>query len=92
MECKDDLDYIYDNGNCNIKLLTSSDIINEVTVKIENSDSKIITELISSYISMLSTYVNDIPTENTIDLNEPILEEKKYSYDINTISEEAKKK
>ena len=106
LECKDGHDYIYDNGNCNIKLWESSDIVNDVTVKIDNRESTVITELISSYISMISSYDNNIPTINTINIREAISdiiiteskltdiiekEEKKYSYDINTITEEAKK-
>ena len=106
LECKGGHDYIYDNGNCNIKLWESSDIVNDVTVKIDNRESTIITELISSYISMISSYDNNIPTINTINIREAISdiiiteskltdiiekEEKKYSYDINTITEEAKK-
>ena len=74
LECNDNQDYIFNNGNCLIKSLETTQL------ETENND---IIELLSTFISNINTIFTEI-TDSKIE------EENKYSYDINSISEEAK--
>ena len=91
-ECKDN--YIFDNGNCRLKTTESNSIINYLTIssnKMEQTENNNIIDLISSYLWLISTHVNNT---SIIDIDSTILkdnnEEPKYFYDISSISEEEK--
>ena len=77
LECFDNINYIYNNGNCLIRKVDSTEITNYLTtIIIEKGESSDIKELNNTFNS--TNFLNENSSNN------------KYIFDINLISEEAK--